>query len=450
MEARKLVRIGGVGLVLAAASVGPSRSEAVPPTEAEASGPHTAEDLALLAVSEDETVAAAAAGRLRAMGPRGLEVALATHADAVAQLRAGSADREAHDVVRLRSALDTIAAQRDAHASGLYWYTDLSRAQAEARRTGKSILSLRLLGELDEELSCANSRLFRTLLYPHPEVGTTIAQRFVLHWSSERPAPRITIEMGDGRALVRTITGNSVHYVLDADGRPVDAIPGLYAPRPFVRALRDADAIARRCRRLAASGFRACLARAHEDALTKQQRAWDELRASARLGLAPPQAVASLTLGPMPTPGAGTPLSALDVDRLTISKARIERPMLQLIEEAQAGLTDNPLPPWWTSLAGNLLPDAAPAPATMALVRWKTPDADAGLVAVTLARNAAEDTLRNEYVMHRDVHQRFAGAADVSFDALNRWAYAELFLTPADDPWLGLRDPAAYDAIELP
>ena len=442
MKAGKLVRIGAMGLVLAAASVCPGRSEAVLPDEPE--------ELARLAVSEDPTVAAAAAGRLRELGPHGLEVALEAHADAVARLRGGTADRDAHDVVRLRSALDTIAAQRDAHASGLYWYTDLARATAAARRTGKSILSLRLLGELDEELSCANSRLFRTLLYPHPDVQAELRRRFVLHWSSERPAPRITIEMGDGRTLVRTITGNSVHYVLDADGRPVDAIPGLYAPLPFVRALRDADAIARRCSRPGSDGFGACLARAHERALAKQELAWNELRANARFGIAPPATVASLTLGAPAPPGPGqSPLSALDVDRLTISKARIERPMLELMEGAQGG-TAGATPPWWSLLSVTLLPDAQPAPSTIALVRLKTPDADAGLAVVALARNAAEDTLRNEYVMHRDVHQRFASGADVSFDALNRWAYAELFLTPAEDPWLGLHDPAAYDAIEPP
>ncbi len=61
------------------------------------------------------------------------------------------------DVVRLRAALDTVSAQRDAFASGLYWYTDLESAKAAASESHRAILSLRLLGRLDEELSCANT-----------------------------------------------------------------------------------------------------------------------------------------------------------------------------------------------------------------------------------------------------------------------------------------------------
>src|SRR5690606_23913003 len=57
---------------------------------------------------------------------------------------------------------------------------------------------------------------------------------------SERPVPRISIDFGDGRTLERTITGNSVHYVLDAQGRPLDAIPGLYAPTAFLEQLQSA------------------------------------------------------------------------------------------------------------------------------------------------------------------------------------------------------------------
>ncbi len=66
---------------------------------------------------------------------------------------------------RYRAALDRACRQFDCASSGLYWFTDLDAALAEARRTHRPVLSLRLLGNLDEEMSCANSRYFRTLLY---------------------------------------------------------------------------------------------------------------------------------------------------------------------------------------------------------------------------------------------------------------------------------------------
>ena len=74
-----------------------------------------------------------------------------------------------------------------------------------------------------------------------------------------RPAPRVTVDFGDGRRLERTLTGNSVHYVLSPDGRPIDALPGLYAPRAFLAGLAEAEAAAARlrpraCRRRSARG----------------------------------------------------------------------------------------------------------------------------------------------------------------------------------------------------
>jgi hypothetical protein len=32
--------------------------------------------------------------------------------------------------------------------------------------------------------------------------------------------------------------------------------------------------------------------------------------------------------------------------------------------------------------------------------------------------------------------------------ALNEWVYAELFLTPSKDPWLGLAPPDVYTALD--
>src|SRR6478736_10291808 len=96
----------------------------------------------------------------------------------------------------------------------LHWFTNLDEAIAASR--GKPILSLRLLGRLDQELSCANSRFFKKLLYPDPRIAQVLREDFVLHWQSVRPVPIVTIDFGDGRRVTRTLTGNSAHLVLDA------------------------------------------------------------------------------------------------------------------------------------------------------------------------------------------------------------------------------------------
>ncbi len=160
----------------------------------------------------------------RRMGPSGLDAYLRAHG--------GGASPE----------LDAVCAQKDAHRTHLYWFTELPAALAEARRTNRPILSLRLLGRLDEELSCANSRFYRKLVYPR--LHAVLRERFVLHWQSVRPVPRVTIDFGDGRKLERTLTGNSCHLVLDTQGRPVDALPGLFDAATFSELLASAHGLA--------------------------------------------------------------------------------------------------------------------------------------------------------------------------------------------------------------
>ena len=172
--------------------------------------------LAREAVAAEDDLARAARSRLRTMGPRGLALLFEENSGDIESMReglaAGALSRPGWD--RLRAALDGVARQRDAAWSGLYWYTDLAAAKTAAAKAGKPILSLRLLGNLDEELSCANSRFFRTVLYANAAISNELRNNWILHWESVRPVPKITIDFGDGRKLERTITGNSLHYVL--------------------------------------------------------------------------------------------------------------------------------------------------------------------------------------------------------------------------------------------
>ena len=194
---------------------------------------------ALQALTADGLEAEMAANRLREAGSRSVDVLLAMR-------------KAATDTTRIDDLIDRVAGQRYACVSGLYWYTDLEKAKAEAAASGKPILSLRMLGKLTEEFSCANSRFFRTTLYANEEIARELRERFVLHWKSVRPVPRVTIDFGDGRKLERTITGNSVHYVLAADGQPLDALPGLYGPRQFQSWLSEVETLHENTRSLAA------------------------------------------------------------------------------------------------------------------------------------------------------------------------------------------------------
>jgi len=413
---------------------------------------HSTESLARRAVAAHKDESANAIAELRSMGPEGLRAFVeANRAEIEASLnRAGSSrDRlQPTQSMQVLAALDTICQQKDCYASKLYWYTDIEKAKAAARALGKPILSLRLLGRLDEDLSCANSRLFRITLYANEQVSKLMRERFVLHWQSVRPVPRVTIDFGDGRKMERTLTGNSIHYVLDSEGRVIDALPGMYSPGSFLRELARLSSAA-----ATPAAFRtdqernAALRRYHETRLIELENAWLNDVNRAGLRAAPSREI------PRSSGAVSSPPSAQRAAPAAIAKAvMVERPILR-------GMSDNPKlldsiasDAGWSMIAGLHAEAATMDQATRALMLFK----DASLTgaslqaAVTsLERAVAEDTVRNEYVFRARIHGWLAsGAAPSDVASLNEKIYAELFLTPSWDSWLGLRPAGAYSGID--
>src|SRR5262249_41121909 len=127
------------------------------------------------ALATDKAESEKAIAELRSMGAEGLRLFLETsrsEIEAAAAIRGNSRDR-------VLEALDSVCQQKDCYASRLYWYTDLEQAKSAARAQHKPILSLRLLGRLDEDLSCANSRLFRITLYADEQVSSLLREQFI-------------------------------------------------------------------------------------------------------------------------------------------------------------------------------------------------------------------------------------------------------------------------------
>ena len=167
--------------------------------------------------------------QLRDLGPHGLNAAVTSR-----QIQAEHGT-DSHQLDLIDQQLDIIAGQKQAFASQLFWYKSLAAAKSSANELDRPILSLRMLGNLDEDLSCANSRFFRQVLYTNPEIAKVLRQQFILHWQPVRDVPIATIDFGNGRKLRQPIIGNSVHFVLNKDGRVIDALPGLVTPDAFIR-----------------------------------------------------------------------------------------------------------------------------------------------------------------------------------------------------------------------
>jgi len=418
------------------------------------------------AISPNSSISQPAISALRALGPSGLEAMLKVHADSIRShllaLPVIGIQKTDLEWLRLRAALDTVARQRDSYTSKLYWYTDFDQAKAAARSSGKPILSLRLLGNLDDELSCANSRFFRTTLYANAQVSTYLRDHFVLHWKSVRPVPKVTIDFGDGRKLERTITGNSIHYVLDSDGRIIDALPGLYGAQAFLAGLQQAEQLAYQCVSSPASECDQVLHQYHCTRAVAVESDWSRDLAIVRTSVPSSPELSSS----QPTLLSGSPAST--ASRSTFSKTQSERPLLRSVFPDQPTIhtqleaaTDDST---WANIAALHSDDARLDQASRALLMSKAPSAltagrlTASKIAIenpvlrqirNLERSISEDTVRNEYLFHTKIHEWLAAAsAAQNLDAFNSKVYAELFLTPDSDPWLGLAQPEICTALE--
>ena len=405
------------------------------------------------AVSADQSVAQKAQDQLRQIGPQGLELLEQRFANEISAHQSGMPSDERWK--RIAAALDRVGGQYDDYASGLYWYTDLEKAKAAARTSGRPILSLRLLGRLDEDLSCANSRFFRTTLYPSAEINQLLKNGFILHWESVRPAPRVTIDFGDGRTLQRTITGNSIHYILDSDGKIVDALPGLYSAPVFTAELQQAAAVVKEARGKGTADY----AEHMNVTCARLLQAWAADLAAINAPQPPSKALAESALERWMDDNKWQQVAQLHVNvaafdgsvrelmarkfpsapvaaRVAMSKAAVETPMIR----ALGGSAQDPVQP-------QEYPDArVAAPVAVAKMAAETPMMRA---VRNLSGTVALDTVQNNYMRRTKILAFLAGQGHAySLAQANDWIYARIFLTPRQDPWLGLAPADVFAAID--
>lgn len=430
------------------------------------------------AVEPDQATAA----HYRSQGPQGLQELFEKFDPLRARLddaRQGSGTPEQiaaleTEVQRLEGLIDVVGGQRYCSVSRLYWYTDWEQAQKAALESRKPILSLRMLGNLTEELSCANSRFFRTTLYANADISKYLREHFILHWQSVRPVPKVTIDFGDGRKLVRTVTGNSAHYVLTCTGRVVDVVPGLYGTKAFLEKLQTAEAAALQLAPVHPSSRQAALRAYHQQRLQALDAAWrDDLQKAGLIDRAPGESTPSVPTataaergqavkGPAARniPAAAPPARA--ATEIATPKAFVEMPLVVAITPplpSPADVEDK----IWEQIAAQHHPETVLDRQTYNLIAQEVPAARAAAqlafskravespllrMLAKLRASIAVDTVRNEYLLHRQIHEWFvSGTAPSDIDALNERVYAELFLTPSSDPWLGLMDKEVYTAL---
>jgi len=399
------------------------------------------EALTRKAVSENNAASSAAIEELRSRGPAGLQSLMAQYS---VEIRAHIANPSAppdEQWQRIATALDTVAQQKNSYIAGLYWHTDLESAKKASTASGKPILSLRLLGKLTDEFSCANSRFFRTVLYPNAAVSDVLRERFVLHWESVRPVPKVTIDYGDGRKLERTLTGNSIHYILDSQARPIDALPGLYGPQAFLRGLGNAEALFKSVAGKNDQERRLLLSRLQGEQYSRITTAWsiDIEKTGGKI----PEGFRLVK---------GAKGEALLIAPLAVTKAITERSILLAMNNASGALGKVTDEAAWTKIAQLHTSDAILDSRSIALIKYQNPtlsDEDLARLVNKFQELIALDTVRNEYLMHTKLYTWLTLDPERDdVEKFNEKVYTRLFLTPRSDQWLGLFSADVYTALD--
>jgi hypothetical protein len=153
--------------------------------------------------------------------------------------------------------------------------------------------------------------------------------------------------------------------------------------------------------------------------------------------------------------GRSTAPNAIDAGRLAMTKAIAESPLVMPIVEIahqnRQALTEITDQVQWLKLASRYAADAKLDQKSQQLVQRKKPTQTAAefqKVVQSFEGAIALDSIRNEYLLHSQLHSWLSQGTGGTLDTLNARVYQELFLTPDSDPWLGLMAPDSFAAIE--
>ena len=72
------------------------------------------------------------------------------------------------------------------------------------------------------------------MLFSQDKVAAFINQYYEPAWEMVRPVPMVHIDFGNCTALTRTLHGNILTSVCNADGMVLDALPGIYLEKTYL------------------------------------------------------------------------------------------------------------------------------------------------------------------------------------------------------------------------
>jgi len=241
----------------------------------------------------------------------------------------------------------------------------------------------------------------------------------------------------------------------------IDALPGLYGPKAFLRGLAEAERTmneAFTATKPSIEVARAAFLHGYHERKAKEILAtWQ--RDLAELGIT--DATKELAQA---TPAAQP--RAVAANAVARPKQDVEQPLVAAALADAGSLAAKTDDAVWARIAQLHQADAELDAASIALIRSQNPTAGRAMpLAASKAKvedpmlrlvqnfqnTIAIDSVRNEYTFRRQIHEWLAAGdvpMDIEVNVLNARVYAQLFLTPNNDPCLGLVPGDIYTALD--
>lgn len=279
-------------------------------------------------------------------------------------------------------------------------------------------------------------------MYPNAEISKYLSDNYVLHWKSVRPAPKVTIDFGDGRRIERTITGNSIHYTLDASGNIIDALPGLYSPQEFLRFLTDSKLAFDGAKNLQNNAKTAFYAQNRANIFNRIRQIRTKNLETAKIKLETPPT--SVSIAPRASEAAPVAVTKMAVTSEISILSAISDDFSRF--QPQINLDD------WRKLAALYAFKTRIDKNSYAFIKRQTKNTVTDAELTELLKNlgvyVALDTTRNDFLFRPQVYEQIAANPRLTLEQINDRIYSGVFLTPRADEWLGLYTPTIYTALD--
>jgi len=292
----------------------------------------------------------------------------------------------------------------------VHWHASFDDAKLAAERSGKPIFRFQMLGSLDRQYCCSNSRIARDVLFSSAEIAEYIDASFEPVWESVRPVPLVTIDFGNDHVLRRSLHGNIATYLCSPGGVVYDILPGIYSPSLYRSQLEAFKALADSAKSQPAGSLAKFLSEYHTQkaalpsaaAPTPQMQAIAQTGGGGKFGGGGiPQGIGGGFQGTGFGGGGfkgGTILPATAVPKF----GGIEGPTESVLMGQPAMPTNVP----------------------------QVPLADRPELVL--------DSQVNEQIRRRAIHERLAASGNVRPEELKKWLFKEVLRVDLDDPLLGL------------